>query len=122
MLLLRLLLAFLALAAAASAQQVTLSLPLSLLWDVSARVSAFLRAGFQELFLLPPVAKEGHKVEVFKKCQCPLTNFYLSLISSSKNPIRQADPVRQLILPGAVLAPELALESESSSSQAAGSW
>ena len=113
MLFLRLLFLFAALAAAASAQQVpALSLSLSLIRGASTCVSASPPcARFTELSHGPSFPTDAKR----RVLSNALTKVSLSLFLFENPPIKQADPVRQqqqLVLPGAVLAPELALEEE----------
>ena len=110
---LRLLFLFAALAAAASAQQVpALSLSLSLIRGASTCVSASPPcARFTELSHGPSFPTDAKR----RVLSNALTKVSLSLFLFENPPIKQADPVRQqqqLVLPGAVLAPELALEEE----------
>ena len=110
---LRLLFLFAALAAAASAQQVpALSLSLSLIRGASTCMSASPPcARFTELSHGPSFPTDAKR----RVLSNALTKVSLSLFLFENPPIKQADPVRQqqqLVLPGAVLAPELALEEE----------
>jgi len=113
---LRLLFLFAALAAAASAQQVpALSLSLSLSLSHSRRFH--LRVGLAPLravYRAFPRAELSNGCEEEGFIQCSNESFSLPFLFENP-PIKQADPGRQqqqLLLPGAVLAPELALEEE----------